>query len=196
MTGIQQIDAMRMTADASPEAMGRSNKYSRDSGETGQMRIHHLYLSKGHNFFGRHGLSAGENPMTEVQGLECLAGRGVRGDRFLDYRENYKGQITFFAMEVYRAICQKLGEWHRPVSVFRRNVITEGVDLNELIGVEFEIQGVRFLGTEECKPCYWMDQAFAPGAAELLKGRGGLRAMILSGGKLQVNASRLVNSPP
>jgi len=41
-------------------------------------------------------------------------------------------------------------------------VITAGVDLNELIGREFEIQGVRFHGTEECRPCYWMEQAFAP----------------------------------
>jgi MOSC domain-containing protein YiiM len=66
----------------------------------------------------------------------------------------------------------------------RRNVITRGVDLNELIGQEFELQGVRFLGIEECRPCYWMDGAFAPGAQEFLKGRGGLRAKILTDGKL------------
>jgi len=51
-----------------------------------------------------------------------------------------------------------------------------------VIGREFEIQGVRFHGTEECRPCYWMEQAFAPGANEFLKGRGGLRAEILSDG--------------
>jgi MOSC domain-containing protein YiiM len=63
-------------------------------------------------------------------------------------------------------------------------VITRGIDLNELIEEEFELQGVHFLGMEECRPCYWMDQAFAPGAQEFLKGRGGLRAKILSDGKL------------
>jgi MOSC domain-containing protein YiiM len=72
-------------------------------------------------------------------------------------------------------------------SVFRRNVITGGMDLNELIGQEFQIQGVRFRGTEECRPCYWMDQAFAPGANEFLKGRGGLRAVILTDGRLRAN---------
>jgi len=72
-------------------------------------------------------------------------------------------------------------------STFRRNVMTAGVDLNELIGHEFQIQGVRFRGTEECHPCYWMDQAFAPGANEFLKGRGGLRAEILSDGILRTN---------
>jgi MOSC domain-containing protein YiiM len=70
----------------------------------------------------------------------------------------------------------------------RRNVITRGVDLNELIGQDFELQGVRFLGMEECRPCYWMDRAFAPGAHEFLKGRGGLRAKILTDGSLRSTA--------
>jgi MOSC domain-containing protein YiiM len=60
-----------------------------------------------------------------------------------------------------------------------------GADLNELIGQDFEVQGLRFHGTEECRPCYWMNRAIAPGAEEFLKGRGGLRAKILSDGKLR-----------
>jgi MOSC domain-containing protein YiiM len=64
------------------------------------------------------------------------------------------------------------------------------VDLNYLIGVEFEVQGVRFRGTEECSPCYWMNTAIAPGAEKLLKGRGGLRAVILADGKLRADAMR------
>jgi MOSC domain-containing protein YiiM len=61
------------------------------------------------------------------------------------------------------------------------------LELNEFIGREFEIQGVRFFGTEECRPCYWMDQAFAPGAEAAMKGRGGLRARILTDGTLRVS---------
>jgi MOSC domain-containing protein YiiM len=60
--------------------------------------------------------------------------------------------------------------------------------LNQWIGKEFEIQGVRFFGTEESKPCHWMDRVFAPGARDFLKGNGGLRAKILSDGKLQSTA--------
>ena len=60
----------------------------------------------------------------------------------------------------------------------------EGRDLNALIGQEFEIQGVRFLGTEEAKPCLWMEEAFGKGALKALVGKGGLRARILSGGVL------------
>jgi MOSC domain-containing protein YiiM len=70
----------------------------------------------------------------------------------------------------------------------RRNVITRGVDLNELIGREFEVQGVCLYGTEECRPCNWMDGAFAPRAHEFLKGRGGLRAKILTDGPVRSTA--------
>jgi MOSC domain-containing protein YiiM len=57
-----------------------------------------------------------------------------------------------------------------------------GVDLNELIGEQFEIDGVKFLGVAECSPCRWMDKAFCPGAEKFLRGNGGLRAKILTNG--------------
>jgi len=152
--------------------------------------IRHLYISPDHNFFGHHGGPAGKSPVTEMDQIECVAGKGICGDRFFDYRENYKGQITFFAFEIFEQLCEELEIFDKSLSVFRRNVVTEGADLNELIGEEFMIQGVRFLGTEECKPCYWMDEAFALGAEKFLRGRGGLRAVILSDGKLRASAER------
>ena len=203
--------------------------------------IEHLFVSPGHNFFGHFGKPPGENPTIEVPQVECVAGRGIRGDRFFDYKEDYKGQITFFAMEIYEELLRTLevgagGEsagdvrpgdpespesraleaestGPRPVEseipgpgfpgpelsgprpaepeipgpgVFRRNVLTRGVDLNTLIGKEFEVQGIRFEGAAECSPCFWMDQAFAPGAEDALEGRGGLRARILTDGVLRV----------
>jgi len=148
--------------------------------------IKNLYISPGHNFFGHHGKPAGENSLVEVQQIECVAGRGVRGDRFFDYKEDYKGQITFFSSEVFQALCRELNVSGCSPSQTRRNVITEGVDLNTLIGRTFEIQGVQFEGSGECKPCYWMDQAIAPGAEKWLAGRGGLRARILTDGVLRV----------
>ena len=152
------------------------------------MEIVHLCISPAHNYFGHHGKPADAHPIFEVDSIECVAGHGIRGDRFYDYRDSYKGQITFFADEVYQALCNELYVDDKPVSAVRRNVITRGVDLNNLIGEEFEVQGVRFRGAEECRPCYWMDQAFAPGAEKFLKGRGGLRARILTDGCLRVAA--------
>jgi MOSC domain-containing protein YiiM len=150
------------------------------------IEIKHLYVSPGHSFFGHHGKEPGDLPMIEVTEMRVLAGRGIEGDRFLDYKANYKGQITFFAEEVYDQLCAQFQVWDKPPSAFRRNVITRGVDLNALIGIEFEVQGVRFRGTEESKPCYWMNRAFAEGAETALEGSGGLRAKILADGILRV----------
>lgn len=152
------------------------------------MRIEAIYLSPGHNYFGRYGQSPGEHPIVSVREVECIAGWGLKGDRFHGYRPDYDGQVTFFAMENYDLICRALNCTGRPPSVFRRNVLTRGADLNALIGVEFEVQGVKFRGIKECRPCAWMNQAFAPGAEDWLKGRGGLRARILTGGILRVDA--------
>lgn len=127
--------------------------------------------------------------MLAVPAVECVAGRGLVGDRFLDYKDDYAGQITFFAAEIYDEIRRDLNQPDRTAAVFRRNGLTRGADLNALIGQEFEVQGVRFAGVRECSPCHWMDQAFAPGAEAWLKGRGGLRARILSSGWLKVDVA-------
>ena len=147
--------------------------------------ICHLFVSQGHNFVGHHQKPPGTHVMTEVAKIVCVAGKGIVGDRYFGFRSNYKGQITFFEQEVHEELCAQLGVWDRGPEVYRRNVITRGVRLNDLIGVEFEVQGVQFLGTEECRPCYWMDFAFSSGAENMLKGRGGLRAEILKDGHLQ-----------
>ena len=153
------------------------------------MKICHLYISPGHNFFGRHEQPPGEHPTVEVPEIECVAGRGIKGDRFFDYKENYKGQVTFFSAEVFDEVCGQAGVSGKVVpGVTRRNIVTSGVDLNSLVGKKFEVQGVAFEGVAECSPCHWMDEAIAPGAEKMLQGRGGLRARILTDGKLRVDA--------
>ena len=126
--------------------------------------------------------------MVEMPMIECTAGRGIRGDRYFDFKNDYKGQITFFSIEVFDELCGKLQVEKCSPAVARRNVITRDIDLSELIGQDFEVEGVRFHGMEECRPCYWMDRAFGPGTYAFLKGRGGLRAKILCDGVLRSNA--------
>lgn len=150
----------------------------------------HFFVSPAHSFYGHHGRPPSEAPILEPDTIECVAGRGVAGDRFFEYRSSYKGQITFFALEIHERMCREFGR-KLPPSVYRRNVITRGIDLNELIGCRFEVQGVTFEGTEEATPCYWMDTAFGPGAENALQGVGGLRAKILNGGELKL--SRLLD---
>ena len=152
------------------------------------VEICHLYISCGHNFFGHHGRAPDEFPAIEVPSIECVAGHGIRGDRFFDYQEDYKGQVTFFSLEVFDELCAALEIQDCSLSLVRRNVMTRHVDLNELIDQDFKVQSVRFHGTGECRPCYWMDRAITPGTEKFLKGRGGLRARILTDGTLRSTA--------
>jgi len=155
-----------------------------------ELIIRHLFISAGHNFYGRAKQSAGQHEIVEVDTIECVAGRGIRGDRFFDWKPDYKGQITFFSHENFIRLWDELGvpDCDRDPSATRRNVIVTGLDLNALIGKEFEIQGVRFLGTEECSPCHWMNSAIHPGAEKWMRGRGGLRAKIMTDGELSKSA--------
>ena len=152
------------------------------------IRLPHIFISPGHNFFGHHGKPAGKSPLLEVSAIECVAGRGLRGDRFFDNKPDYKGQVTLFAAEIFLALCRALQLAPPSPSVLRRNLITEGADLATLIGHRFTLQDIELEGVEECRPCYWMNQAVGPGAEEWLRGRGGLRCRILTNGWLQQDA--------
>ena len=147
--------------------------------------IRHIFISPGHNFRGHHGREPSSHEAIEMESVRCVAGKGIEDDRYFGYEDNYKGQITFFDWDVYRAVCDAAGIHDKDPSVLRRNVITSGTELSQLIGKQFEMQGIQFEGTEECKPCYWMDRALGQGAFAAMEGRGGLRARILTTGTLR-----------
>jgi MOSC domain-containing protein YiiM len=151
------------------------------------VKLVHIFISPEHTYFGHHGRPSGRAPMIRREEAEVVAGKGIVGDRFFGWKEEYAGQVTFFSMEVHKALCAQLGVDDRGPDVYRRNLLVTGADLNALIGREFEFQGLRFLGMVESKPCYWMDEAFAPGAEEALRGQGGLRAKVLTSGTLRCN---------
>src|SRR5437867_7284124 len=114
---------------------------SRSMLSLGAVEICHLYISPGHNFVGHYGHEPDDYPMIEVAMIECVAGCGIRGDRYFDFKDDYKGQITFFSLDVLEELCAALQIHGSSPALARRNVITRGVDLNQLIGEDFEIQG-------------------------------------------------------
>ena len=155
------------------------------------VQIEQIFISPEHNFVGHYGEPPGTSPLIEKDRIQCVAGKGLLGDRYFNHREDYKGQITFFSAEVFEQLRTHFEIREKPVDALRRNVIVSGVNLLSLIGSDFEIQGVKFRGTQHCAPCEWMDLAFAPGTKEFLKQNAGLRAKILSDGEIHVGDAQL-----
>ncbi len=156
------------------------------------VHIRAMYISPGHDFKGHHGKPRGHHPIYTKDEIECVAGKGIVGDRYFDHIKNFKGQVTFFDWDVYRELREKFFNVGFNSSSVRRNVVIEGVDLDTLVGIEFKIQGIRFSGSEHCAPCYWMEEAVGEGAEQFLTGRGGLRARILSSGRLARGRAQLI----
>ena len=151
-----------------------------------------IYISSGHDYWGRQGEGRFQSGISRVDEIECVAGKGLRGDRYFGYRPDFKGQVTFFDAAVVEAVRENFKLPKLPASVFRRNLLIQapGLDLREWLGKRFRFQGVEFEGSQECKPCYWMDRVVAPGTENFLAPdfRGGLRAKILTSGLLRTTA--------
>lgn len=181
-------------ADGRVEWVGPDNK----SVETGRERgmfpewdatLEAIWISPGNDFRGHHGKPRGGHGIESVREIECVAGMGLKGDRYFGFKENFKGQVTFFAAEAVDAVRTHFKRPDLSSGEFRRNLIVRGVDLSEWVGKRFRFQGIDFEGSEECRPCYWMDEVAGSGAEEFLKTdfRGGLRARILCDGVLKVD---------
>lgn len=147
--------------------------------------IHHIFISPGHNYFGRPKDGPGEHATLDIAEVEAVAGQGLVGDRFFGVPAHYDAQITFVAWEVFAALRAGFGRDDWSPVLMRRNIVIEGVPLNQLIGQPFTLDfgdhQVEFLGAKHCAPCAWMDAMLAPGAQKFLRGRGGLRARIVRG---------------
>lgn len=168
----------------------RPTNESTDAGEppSWEAELVAIYLSPGHDYWGRQGEGRMQSGIRAVEEVVCLAGRGLAGDRYLDYRKDFKGQVTFFDAAVVEEIRAEFKLPKLPASVFRRNLIVRGVSLSDWLGRTFRFQGIRFEGAQECRPCDWMNRVVDPGAEAFMKQgfRGGLRAKILDTGALRV----------
>jgi len=68
----------------------------------------------------------------------------------------------------------------------RRNVLTRGIDVNELVGKRFRIGTVECEGVELCEPCTHLESMTQPGVIKAFVHRGGLNADILTDGEISV----------
>lgn len=151
------------------------------------VNISYIFASDAHNYFTREKFDVGDAPTHRLNEIELEPGRGIKGDRF----EFSKYPITFISEEVAQLVCEQLGCKYDP-ALFRRNIVISGINLNQLIGKRFSINGVMFEGIEHCAPCTWMNAVMKKGAYALMRGRGGLRVRVLEKGLLQTGANTLI----
>ncbi len=124
--------------------------------------------------------------ISEVEYIEVLANKGVVGDRhFNDYNDPYC-QLTLIESENIDYYNLRYG-LNIPYKDFRRNVITKGVHLNELVGKKFKIGEVNVEGIDLCRPCRHLTEILNQDSIlkEFLR-KGGLRCQILSSSKIIV----------
>ena len=125
----------------------------------------------------------------EVNSIDVLANKGIIGDRhFNDYNDPYC-QLSLIESENIDYYNTKYG-LNIPYTDFRRNVITKGIDLNNLIGKKLQIGNVKVEGIDLCRPCKHLTEMLNQEniLKEFLR-KGGLRCQILSSSKIKVGDS-------
>ncbi|WP_432574708.1 molybdenum cofactor biosysynthesis protein [Kineococcus sp. SYSU DK005] len=165
------------------------------------VRVLHLLVSPEHAYFGRPRDGAADVPTHDLDEVEVVAGKGIRGDRFFGKAAHMDAAVTFLAAEAWEAVAADLALPAVPDPLLaRRNLVVRGVELDPLRGHEFELVTaagtVRFRGGRPANPCAWMDRVVAPGAHRALRGRGGLRCTPLSDGRLSRGAGVLRSPVP
>jgi len=136
-------------------------------------------------------LAAGPGaPLQARLRLSLCAGAGIVGDRHCA-RSDWLGQnLTLVEAEEIERFCA-LRERVFDLSLTRRNIVTRGIRLNELVGRRFRIGDCLLLGVERCEPCRSLglrlaDDSFDMAAVvDYWTGRGGLRADVLNDGTIR-----------
>lgn len=129
--------------------------------------------------------TAGE-PMAAPEAVELVAGVGIAGDRYATRRGHWSDprwrdqQLTLVDQEL-------LDELGLAPDALRRNIVTVGIDLNDLIGLEFGIGEAVLRGQRICTPCGYIGRLNQrPSLFGELNGRGGIRVSIVRGGTIRL----------
>jgi MOSC domain-containing protein YiiM len=126
-------------------------------------------------------------PMSAPSAVEALSEIGLSGDRYVEGK-NRRGpdyEVTLIELENIEAFTVATGLKLTP-EMPRRNIITRGVRLNDLVGKRFPIGRAVFEGLELCEPCRLFARRTHDEVLEFFRGKGGLRARIVSGGIINV----------
>jgi len=121
-----------------------------------------------------------------VDKVEALKGKGLLNDRKFSENNQKERQITLIEIENINYF-NGLSETNIPPIDFRRNIITENIKLNDLVGKEFFVGNVKLKGHDLCRPCkYLQDKLKKNNFVKEFLHKGGLRCEILASGRIKV----------
>ena len=130
-------------------------------------------------------------PMKKVEQLYALAGRGIEGDRYFLGTGTYSKspepgrQVTLIKSEVLESLKNK-SEINVKPEESRRNILTQGIEINDLIGTEFYVGTVRLRAHRITQPCLYLEKLLdQPGLYKELWDNGGISCEILSDGVIK-----------
>jgi hypothetical protein len=130
-----------------------------------------------------------EGPMREAPSAEAVEGRGLRDDRYERGAGTFSNpggrgyDLTLVEAEALEGLSAK-GVEVAPAEA-RRNLVVRGIALDDLIGRRFSVGEVECLGQRRCEPCSHLERLTRPGVLRGLVHRGGLRADVLSSGRIR-----------
>lgn len=130
-------------------------------------------------------------PMEAREEALAVPGKGLGGDRYFEGTGTFSPQERKPDYELTLIEQEKIEEFAKVSGLAftafdaRRNVVTEGVDLNALVGREFMIGSVRIRGIRLCEPCNYLAKLTSRQVLRGLVHKGGLRAQILTEGRIQ-----------
>jgi MOSC domain-containing protein YiiM len=128
--------------------------------------------------------AAASEPTQSLERVRALAGKGLEGDRHLSGTGTFPSGLPGSALTLIEAeVCESLAPVLGP-DEHRRNVVTRGIDLNGLVGLEFRIGALRCRGMRLCEPCTVAQRYASRPILRSLVHRGGLRADILQDGEI------------
>ena len=127
------------------------------------------------------------SPIKSVNNIEILKDKGILNDRKFKENNQKERQITLIEIENINHFNDISKTNIRPID-FRRNIITENIKLNELVGKEFFVGEIKLKAHDLCRPCKNLQETLQQkNTVEELLHTGGLRCEILSSGKICVD---------
>ena len=126
------------------------------------------------------------NQIQKINNVDAIKGKGLQNDRKYSENNQKLRQVTLIEIENINHF-NNISKTNIPPLNFRRNIITENIRLNDLVGKDFFVGNIKLKAHDLCRPCKYLQNKLKLNnfVKEFLH-KGGLRCEILTSGKINV----------